>query len=140
MLQKYIEMLHMLQWLYTYVASFCSQCFICVFRNICCNCVYLDVCICSTLHVFYSGVVYGCNGFQVCFRCVFQVFHKHVLSISTVFRRMLQPLYFDVSKIDQMLHLSSSYLLLHRLYRSRQGIHMNDGWARDEGATCVGRK
>jgi hypothetical protein len=81
------------------------------------------------LHVFYSNVVYGCNGFQVYFRCVFQVFHKHVSSVSTAFRRMLQPLYLDVSKVDQVLHLFSSHLLLHRLSRSWQGIHTNKGWA-----------
>ena len=65
------------------------------------------------LHVFYLDVAYGCNGFQVCFRCVFQVFHKHVSSVSTAFRRMLQPLYLDVSKVDRVLHLSSYHLLLH---------------------------
>ena len=52
-------------------------------------------CICSIhmLHVFYSDVAYGCNGFQVCFRCVFQIFQKHVLSVSTTFRRMLQSFF-----------------------------------------------
>jgi hypothetical protein len=38
----FIQMLHMLQWLYTYVANSCSECFI-VFSDICCKCVYLDV-------------------------------------------------------------------------------------------------
>jgi hypothetical protein len=36
-------MLHMLQWLYTYVAEVCSQCFICVFRRIVVSVFYLDV-------------------------------------------------------------------------------------------------
>jgi len=46
-----------------------------VFRDACCNCVY-GCCIGFThmLHVFYSDVAYGCNGFQVCFRCVFKCF------------------------------------------------------------------
>jgi hypothetical protein len=52
-------------------------------------------------------VAYGCNGFSSVFRCFFQVFQKHVLSISTSFRHMLQLLYFDVSKINWVLHLSS---------------------------------
>ena len=69
----------------------------------------------------------GCNGFQVFFRCVFQVFHKHVSSVSTVFRHMLQRLYLDVSKVDLALYLSYSHILLHRLSRSRQGIHTNEG-------------
>jgi hypothetical protein len=35
-----------------------------------------ECCICFThiLYVFYSDVAYSGNGFQVCFRCVFQVF------------------------------------------------------------------
>jgi hypothetical protein len=51
-------MLHMLQWLYMYVTSICSKCFICFFRrmlqasvsnvssafsDVCCKCTYLDV-------------------------------------------------------------------------------------------------
>jgi hypothetical protein len=91
-------------------------------------------CICFThmLHVFYSDVAYGCNGFQACFRCVFQVFRKHVSSVSTVFRHMVQP-YFYVLKVDRVLHLSSSHLLLHRLSRSRQDIYANEGWAMGAG-------
>jgi hypothetical protein len=29
---------------------------------------------------------YCCNGFQVCFRCVFQVFQKNVSNVSSAFR------------------------------------------------------
>jgi hypothetical protein len=43
--------------------------------------------------------------FFKCFQVFFvQVFQKHV---STAFRRMLQLLYLDVSKVDRVLHLSS---------------------------------
>jgi hypothetical protein len=42
-----------------------------------------------------------------CFSGVFKVFQKHVSSVSTVFRYMLQLLYLDVSKIDRVLYLSS---------------------------------
>jgi hypothetical protein len=42
---------------------------------------------------------------------------------------MLQPLYLDVSKVDRVLHLFSSHLLLHRLSQSRLCIHTNEGWA-----------
>ena len=83
------------------------------------------------LHVFYSDVMYGCNGFQVCFRCVFEVFYKHISSVSTAFRRMLQPLYLDVLKFDRVLHLSFPHLLLHRLSQNRQGIRTDEGWAMD---------
>ena len=51
MLQMYIGMLHMLQWLYTYVANIYSKCFI-YFFDICCKCVP------HMLHVFYVDVAY----------------------------------------------------------------------------------
>ena len=34
-----------------------------------------------------------------------QVFQTHVLSVSSIFRRMLQVLYLDVSKVDRVLHM-----------------------------------
>jgi hypothetical protein len=53
----------------------------------------------------------------VVFKCVsgvfFQVFQKHISTVLTAFKRMLQPLFLDVSKVDRVLHLSSSHLLLH---------------------------
>jgi hypothetical protein len=52
------------------------------------------------------------------FKCVsavfYQVFRKHVSCISTTFRRILQPFVFGCFKINRVLHLSSSHLLLHR--------------------------
>jgi hypothetical protein len=124
MLQEYFRVFQMFQW---YVSFMFFECMLqlCLFR--CC------ICITHMLHVFYSDVAYGCSGFQVCFMCIFQVFYKYVLSVSTVFRRMLQPLYLDVSKVDWVLYLSSSHHLLHRLSRSRQGIHTNEGWAMGAG-------
>jgi hypothetical protein len=56
-----------------------------------------------TLHVFYLDVAYGSNDFQV----FFQVSWKHVSSVSTAFRRMLQLFYLDVSKVNRVLHLFS---------------------------------
>jgi hypothetical protein len=57
------------------------------------------------MQVFYLNVAYVCNGFQVFFMCVLQVFQKHVLSVSSVFRRMLQVLHLDVSKVDRVLQM-----------------------------------
>jgi hypothetical protein len=65
-----------------------------------------------TLHMFYTyvaSVLFGCLRmvamFFKCFQVFFvQVFQKHV---SIAFRRMLQLLYLDVSKVDRVLHLSS---------------------------------
>jgi hypothetical protein len=59
-----------------------------MFSHVCCKC-------------FYQDVAYICNGFQV----FLQVFQTHVLSVSSVFRRMLQVLHLDVSKVDQMFHI-----------------------------------
>jgi hypothetical protein len=82
----------------------------------------------------------GCNGFQVCFGCVFKCF----ISMFQVFQLPLDVCcnhcILDVSKVDLVLHLSFSHLILHRLSRSRQDIHTNEGRARDEGAACAGRK
>jgi hypothetical protein len=41
------------------------------------------------------------------FQVFFQVFQKHVSSVSTAFKHMLQLLYLDASKVNQVLHLSS---------------------------------
>jgi hypothetical protein len=67
------------------VSNVSAICFVCVFRT------YVAIVFIWTLHmfhtyvlhVFYSDVAYGYNGFQVCFRCVFQVFYKHVSSVLT---------------------------------------------------------
>jgi hypothetical protein len=46
----------------------------------------------------------------------------------------------DVLKVDLVLHLSSSHLLLHRLSWNWQGIHTNEGWAMSAGrGSCVRR-
>jgi hypothetical protein len=73
----------MLQWLYTYVANVCPQCFICVFRRML-QVRLSECCICFThmLQVFYLNVVYVAVIFKRFFKCfykffrsMFQVFH-----------------------------------------------------------------
>jgi hypothetical protein len=80
MLQKYIRMLHMLQWLYTCVASSCSQCFIYFFRRM------LQVCFIWMFHMF-SCIWCKCFIWRlrmfIMVSSVFQVFLQ-------VFRRMFQ--------------------------------------------------
>ena len=39
------------------------------------------------------------------------MFQTHVLNVSSVFKRMLQVLYLDVSKLDRVLHLPHRFLL-----------------------------
>jgi hypothetical protein len=88
-------MLHMLQWLYTYVAKVHLQCFIC-FSDVCCKHVYLNVGYVFThmLQVFYLDVVYVLQRFSsvfanilnACFKCFICLFY------------MLQVLHLNVSK------------------------------------------
>ena len=74
-------MLHMLQWLYTYVVSFCSQCFICFYRRMLQVCLF-ECCICFThmLQVFYLDVTYIIQWFQVFF---FRCFCKYFICLQT---------------------------------------------------------
>jgi hypothetical protein len=58
----------------------------------------------------------------------FKVFQKHVASVSSAFRRMLQLLYLDVSKADWVLHCISPFppsaaSLGVSSSQRRQGIH-----------------
>jgi hypothetical protein len=67
--------------LQTYVSSVFRGMFRLCFLDVCskCVCLYVAYVFTHILHVFYLDVAYGCNGFQVCFRCFFQVFQKHFL-------------------------------------------------------------
>jgi hypothetical protein len=58
MLHVFILMLHMLQWLYTYVSSIWSKCFTC-FRRI--------------LQVFYLDVAYVAVVIHICCKCMFHL-------------------------------------------------------------------
>jgi len=81
-------MLHVAMIVHIYVASFCSQCFICFFKHILQVCLYVShIC----LQIFLSRCcLYFCNGFKCfkvffrCFRCMFQVFHlpSHVCFVT----------------------------------------------------------
>jgi hypothetical protein len=82
------EMLHMLQWLYTYVASAFIK-MLHMFHTYVAS-VLSERCVC--LQWFSS--VFRC--FCKCFRYMFQVFH-----LSSFF--MLQMLHPDVSKVDRVL-------------------------------------
>jgi hypothetical protein len=70
--------------------------------------------------MFHTCVASVLSGLQV----FLQVFQIHVSSVS--FRRMLQVLHLDVSKVDRMLYFSS-HLLLPRLGVSRPPP--STGWA-----------
>jgi hypothetical protein len=70
---KSTSMLHMLQLLYTYVASVCFQCLICVFGRTLQVCLS-RCCICFA-HMCKGDVAYVCNRFQE----NFQVFFASVL-------------------------------------------------------------
>ena len=100
----------MLQWLYTYIANVCSQCFICVFGRIVASVIWMLHMFTHMLQLFYLDIAYVFNCFQV-FLGVFKVFQKYVSSVSSVFFYMLQLLHLNVLKIDRTsaadLHLVS---------------------------------
>jgi hypothetical protein len=77
-------MLYMLQWLYTYVASFHSQCFICVFRT------RVAIMFVWMLHMFhtYAACVFIriLRMVAMVFKCVSGVFFKCFISIFQVFQ------------------------------------------------------
>jgi hypothetical protein len=74
------------------------------------------------LHMFYTYVasgfismfVYVLQWLLKCFKVFFQVFKMHVSSVSSIFRRILQIFYLDVSKVDWVLYYHSRLLLEHR--------------------------
>lgn len=63
--------------------------------------VFLFICLCMVAIVL---------------KCVFNCFKS---MFSTAFRRILQLLFWNVSEVDRMLHLSSSHLVLHLVVGSR---------------------
>jgi hypothetical protein len=80
MLQKYIWMLHMLQWLYTYVASVYSKCFIhfgCMLQVFCLDVAYVVVtiyiCCKHMFQMFHLLQMYVTESASI-----LQMFHKHV--------------------------------------------------------------
>jgi hypothetical protein len=68
------------------------------------------------MQMFSLDVAMCCNSFQVFHVFFCKSFQMHVLSVSSVFRRMLQVLHLDVSEIDRVLHLHP------RLMLSRLGV------------------
>ena len=66
-------------------------------------------------HTYVANILFGCCVCFImvfkCFQVFLQVFRMYVSSISSAFRRMLQVLYLDVSKVDRLLHLPSRFLL-----------------------------
>ena len=135
----------MLQWLYIYVASFCSQCFIYFFGRVLQVCLF-GCCIC--VYTYVTSILSGCC---VCFTMVFkcfhvflQVFQRHVSSVSSAFRRMLQVLHLDVSKVNRVLHILQCDLLVvvagggARGRGVRRGADVAWSWARAQTPCGVG--
>jgi hypothetical protein len=88
MFQKWIEMLHMLQWLDTYVASVCSKCFICFFIRM------LQMCLsrcCICFHTYVASVLSRCCvWFAMIFMCFLQVFYLSSKTCCNCFIWMFQ--------------------------------------------------
>jgi hypothetical protein len=124
----------MLQWLYTYVASICPQCFICFFSYVCCKCVYLNVTFVSHIccRCFYLDVAYVCNGFQLFFASVSDKYFECFICLFW----MLQVLHWDVSKVDRVLHMDArgkregAQAVPARATFRRRGASHGLGWCR----------
>jgi hypothetical protein len=89
--------LHMLQWLYTYVASVCFKCFKHMFQ------------------VFYLDIAYVAAAIHVCRKCMFQMFHlfqTYFTSVSSgcciCFRYMLQA---SIQNVSSVLDICYKYVL-----------------------------
>jgi hypothetical protein len=113
----------MLKWLYMYVSSVCSKCFICfrcmlqVFHlevakvDLDVACIYMQM-----FHVF-SYLCCKCfiwmfayirNDYTHVFKYFFGVFckcFKRMLQVFELFRTYIAVFYLDVAKVDQMLHM-----------------------------------
>jgi hypothetical protein len=80
-------MLHMLQWLCTYVASFYCQCFICVFTHVASVFIWML----HMFHILIASVLYGCyvclQVFFMCFcKCFIRIFQMFHLSSDACFK------------------------------------------------------
>jgi hypothetical protein len=102
----------MLQWLYTYVAMVCYQCFTCVFGRI--SQVCLSGCCIYFIHLFQKHVI------SVCFIHMLQVFYLNVAHVASVlsecytccsgYTHMLQAYVLNVSSILDVCCSKSSML------------------------------
>ena len=79
-------------------------------------------------HTYVAYVLFGCLRMVVMvFRCFLSV-SEACLCVSIAFRCMLQLLYLDISKVDRVLHLSSSPSAASSL--TAPGGHPHDAAAR----------
>jgi hypothetical protein len=65
------------------------------------GCSYVSLIRCKA---FYLNVSYICNGFK-CFLGAFTSIFRCMLSVSCVFKRMLQVLHLNISKVNRVLHM-----------------------------------
>jgi hypothetical protein len=86
------------------------------------------------LQAFYLDVAYVLQLFLSIFQVFLQVFQTHVLNVSFVFKRMLQVLYLDVSKVDWVLQLPSRFQL------PRLGVSSSPSAALHPSQTEEGRR
>ena len=73
--------------------------------DVCCKYVYLNV-------AYFTHI---CCKYFIWMLCIFyndfHVFQMHVSNVSSTFRRMLQVLHLNVSKLDRVLHLPLRFVL-----------------------------
>jgi hypothetical protein len=59
--------------------------------------------------MLHLDIAYTCNDFQMFLGCLLQVFRTYVSIVSSVFFYILQPLYPDILKVDQVLHIGCAW-------------------------------
>jgi hypothetical protein len=101
----------MLQWLYTYVASFCCQCLICVFSRHTLQLCLFGCCICFThmLQVFYLDVAYVLQWFSCVLASVLDACFKCFIYLQTYIAIVVSRCF----KSRSVLHLAPHFLLPH---------------------------
>ena len=75
-------------------------------------------------HKYVASVLSGCCVYLQWFQVFLQEFQTHILSVSSVFMRMLQVLHLDVLKVDRMLHLPPCFFVA-----SHRCLFLGAGWA-----------
>ena len=89
----------MLQWLYTYVSSVCSNCFRCTSKVFYLDVANIDL---DVAHVFQVFSV-ASNVYLKCFIWTLHIFCNGYTRVFWCFRRMLQVFHLDVAKADRVL-------------------------------------
>jgi hypothetical protein len=124
----------MLQWLYTYVASVCSKCFICFFPT------YVASVFILMLHMFHTYVASVLSGCCICLQLFFKCFYmcfRHMFRMFQPFCTYIAIILFGCFKSRSGCNMSHlPHLLGRRAWREWRGRGKRGGVAR-QARLCV---